>query len=90
VEIEYQGPENLFAIFGGVVLEVASSDGYTVDFLKKGFLTDEIVRYVVQFDINEFQNEIEILRSIQEKARLISAAITVKHTKNETPPSGEE
>jgi len=78
MEIVYEGPRSSFAEFGTVLCEKSGADGYILDgVLTKGWVTDEIVRYVVQFDPEEAHFQFEILAALVQWAANKSSSIHV-------------
>lgn len=61
MEIEYLGPRSLLWEFASTLCDMAGSDTYIIDRSGKGWLTDEIVRSVVQFSPDETLTDLEIL-----------------------------
>jgi hypothetical protein len=91
MEVVYQGPRSHFAEFGSALCEISGVDEYTVEgVIKKGWVTDEIVRYVIQFDPDEAHSQIEILTAAIRWAANKSSAIHVTTENNEAESQGDE
>ena len=91
MEMIYQGPGSLFAEFGEALLEVSGPSGYAVNGVsRKGLVTDEIVRLVVQFELKEAHSQVDILAHVVRWASYRSTSIHVALRNGDTEGSDGE
>jgi hypothetical protein len=88
MEVVYEGPRGLFSEFQIAVCEAAGAEQLIIDHLEKGWVTDEVVRHVVQFELDEARNGVEVIRFLRHWAE--SKAHAVRVSESDENESGDE
>ena len=80
MEVIYSGPRSLFAEFQEQLREASGATQFVIveGILTKNWVTDEIVRYVVEFDLDGVHTELEVLGNLGRWAKSKASSVIVK------------
>ncbi len=88
MEVIYRGPRSQLNDFLEQVTAVSGATQFTLDYLKKGWVADEVIRTVIQFDLDDAHTAREVVEHLMRlvKGKVYSAV--VRTNGDEVGPDG--